>query len=269
VALRLHVPFCDDFEREHLKHLKAGLRRLSVLDVRRALALVLALLLRLHAVDILLLRAIEWNTRAALAHAAMLRQDDHSDDLARALLLSSVRAMLSCLFTLYVGEGKNQTRRLQSAMIWNSFEGESPGYWLEHYLALVRADSRPRSDFLFPLVRDDGSVDWSRPAPKSAFIREARRRARVAGLHEAAVERITGHSFRAGGVTDLLLAGFSPDFIMKQGRWLSLAYTVYFRMSEAALGAMSAQLLRRMATRTAAYLGAAPSAAALQERLFR
>jgi hypothetical protein len=66
-----------------------------------------------------------------------------------------------------------------------------------------------------------------------------------------------------------LLAGFSPDFIMKQGRWLSTAYTVYFRISEAALGVMSAQLLRHMATRTAAYLGAAPAAAELQRQLFR
>ena len=56
---------------------------------------------------------------------------------------------------------------------------------------------------------------------------------------------------------------------MKQGRWLSTAYTVYFRMSEAVLGAMSVQLLRRMATRTAAYLGAAPAAAELQRQLFR
>jgi hypothetical protein len=40
-------------------------------------------------------------------------------------------------------------------------------------------------------------------------------------------------------------------------------------MSEAALGAMPAQLLRHMATRTAAYLEAAPSAAELQRQLFR
>jgi hypothetical protein len=158
-ALRLHVPFCDDFERERLKRLKAGLRRLSVPDVRRALALVLALLLRLYAVDVSSLRALQWNARAALAHAAMLRQDDHSDDPTRALLLSSVRAMPSRSFTLYVGEGKNRTRGLQPAVIWNSFEGESPGYWLEHYLERLRADSRPRSDFLFPLVREDDSVD--------------------------------------------------------------------------------------------------------------
>ena len=110
-----------------------------------------------------------------------------------------------------------------------------------------------------------GSVGTARQRP----AREARRRARVTGLPEAAVTCITGHSFRAGGVTNLLLASFSPDFIMKQGRWLSTAHTMYFQMSEAALGAMSAQLLRRMATRTAAYIGAAPSAAELQRQVFR
>ena len=111
-----------------LKRLKAGLQRLSVLEVWCALALVLALLLHLYAVDISLLRALQWNARAALAHAAMLRQDDHGDDPARALLLSSVHAMPSRSYTLYVGEGKNQISGLQPTVIWNSFEGESPGY---------------------------------------------------------------------------------------------------------------------------------------------
>ena len=56
--LRLHVPFYDKFERERLKRLKVGLRCLLVPDVRRVLALVLALLLCLYAVDVLSLRAI-------------------------------------------------------------------------------------------------------------------------------------------------------------------------------------------------------------------
>ena len=89
----------------------------------------------------------------------MLRLDDHSDDPARAMLLSSVRLMPSRSYTLYGGEGKNNMRGLQPAILWNSFDGESPGYWLELWLSHSGVDARLRSDFLFPLVRDDGTID--------------------------------------------------------------------------------------------------------------
>ena len=98
---------------------------------------------------------------------------------------------------------------------------------------------------------------------------EAKRRARAAGLDERLVERITGHSFRAGGVTDYLLAGFGAEFIMRQGHWLSTAFRVYFRLSQAALGAMSAQVVVAMAQRTAAYPGVPAPQQAASRALFQ
>ncbi|KAF7334413.1 putative reverse transcriptase domain protein [Mycena venus] len=39
----------------------------------------------------------------------------------------------------------------------------------------------------------------------------------------------TGHSFRIGGTTELLLAGVHPDVVQVMGRWQSDAYKVYWR----------------------------------------
>ncbi|KAJ7102903.1 hypothetical protein C8R44DRAFT_294902 [Mycena epipterygia] len=39
----------------------------------------------------------------------------------------------------------------------------------------------------------------------------------------------TGHSFRIGGTTELLLAGVSPSVVQVMGRWLSEAFLVYWR----------------------------------------
>jgi hypothetical protein len=46
---------------------------------------------------------------------------------------------------------------------------------------------------------------------------------------------ITGHSFRAGGATDLFNAGVPYQVIQKQGRWKSAAVLVYFKSEAAAV----------------------------------
>ena len=73
-------------------------------------------------------------------------------------------------------------------------------------------------------------------------------RARMAGLADDVVKRITGHSFRAGGATDYLLAGTPSIWVQQQGRWKSDAYMLYLRLSTAGLGAMSGKLFRSLMT---------------------
>lgn len=41
--------------------------------------------------------------------------------------------------------------------------------------------------------------------------------------------RLTGHSFRIGGTTELLLQGRPPEVVQKQGRWKSSAFLLYWR----------------------------------------
>ncbi|TFK16572.1 hypothetical protein FA15DRAFT_548136, partial [Coprinopsis marcescibilis] len=40
--------------------------------------------------------------------------------------------------------------------------------------------------------------------------------------------RITGHSFRIGGTTELLLAGVPPDVVKAMGRWSSDSFLKYW-----------------------------------------
>lgn len=41
--------------------------------------------------------------------------------------------------------------------------------------------------------------------------------------------RLTGHSFRIGGTTELLLQGVNPDVVKQRGRWKSDAFLLYWR----------------------------------------
>ncbi|KIJ58033.1 hypothetical protein HYDPIDRAFT_48857, partial [Hydnomerulius pinastri MD-312] len=48
----------------------------------------------------------------------------------------------------------------------------------------------------------------------------------------AGIPSITGHSFRIGGTTELLLAGVPPDVVKALGRWSSDAFLRYWRSLE-------------------------------------
>lgn len=43
---------------------------------------------------------------------------------------------------------------------------------------------------------------------------------------------LNGHGFRIGGTTHLLLHGVDPWVVMKQGRWSSAAFLLYWRNVE-------------------------------------
>jgi hypothetical protein len=43
------------------------------------------------------------------------------------------------------------------------------------------------------------------------------------------LDRVSGHSFRIGGATELLLAGMPPKTVASIGRWKSLAFLLYWR----------------------------------------
>lgn len=46
---------------------------------------------------------------------------------------------------------------------------------------------------------------------------------------EAGLESLTGHSFRIGGATEMLLQGQAPSVVQKMGRWKSDAFMAYWR----------------------------------------
>jgi hypothetical protein len=46
------------------------------------------------------------------------------------------------------------------------------------------------------------------------------------------ISRITGHSFRIGGTTELLRRGVPPDVVKMAGRWSSDSFLRYWRKKE-------------------------------------
>ena len=268
-ARDMEIEFCSLAHRRRLTKLKSGLRRLSVPEVRRSLAMVLQLIMQLIAAGGMASKhALQWCARSMLCNCAMLRQQDHRDD---SLLVCSVEVLPSRSYTLWVGEGKNKVRGHHPAVIWNDFTFRSPGYWLELYMQRIGADMQSPDAPLFPFIDPvTDEIDWARTASSESFVREAKARARMAHMAEQAIERITGHSWRAGGTTDFLLAGLPETFIMRQGRWLSDAFRVYFRLSRSVLASVSGRLMQSMVLRTAAYLGHVPAARGpTQRKLFR
>ena len=268
-ARELEIEFCSEPHRRRLTKLKTGLRRLSVPLVRRSLAMVLQLILQLIAAGGMgSIFALQWFERSVLCNCSMLRQQDHVDD---SLLICSVEILPSRSQTLWVGEGKNKVRGMHPVVVWNDFTFHSPGFWVELYLRRMNADAQAGSSPLFPYIDPvTDVVDWSRVATSQASVLKAKARARMAQMADEAIDRITGHSWRAGGATDFLMAGMPETFIMKQGRWLSDAFRVYFRLSRSVLASLSGRLMQSMVMRTAAYLGHVPAPrAATQRMLFR
>lgn len=96
---------------------------------------------------------------------------------------------------------------------------------LSHHLAVNVAipDSAP----LFAFETSDGN--WS-PLTRKWFVDCCNQIWRKANLLE-----LTGHCFRIGGASELLLRGVPPDVVAMQGRWKSRAFLEYWRKIESIL----------------------------------
>ncbi|KZT18008.1 hypothetical protein NEOLEDRAFT_1184678 [Neolentinus lepideus HHB14362 ss-1] len=77
-----------------------------------------------------------------------------------------------------------------------------------------------------PMFAFEMGTGWA-PLTKAAFLQRCEEVWRPLQL-----SRISGHSFRIGGATELLLAGVPPETVTAQGRWKSLAFLLYWRKLE-------------------------------------
>lgn len=83
---------------------------------------------------------------------------------------------------------------------------------------------------------------------------------------EGGLGRLTGHSFRIGGTTELLLQGVDPSVVKLRGRWKSDAFLLYWRkvdqvVPEFLLGRYSEDDVNAMRNRMAAWVDSAPESA--------
>lgn len=96
---------------------------------------------------------------------------------------------------------------------------------LNHHLAAN--SSVPDSAPFFAFETWDGS--WS-PLTRPWFLARCNQVWRKVNLLE-----LTGHCFRIGGASELLLRGVPPDVVAMQGRWKSRAFLEYWRKIESIL----------------------------------
>ncbi|KZT21540.1 hypothetical protein NEOLEDRAFT_1181559 [Neolentinus lepideus HHB14362 ss-1] len=90
----------------------------------------------------------------------------------------------------------------------------------------------PRVAPMFAFETDTG---WA-PLTKAAFLQRCEEVWRPLRLSQ-----ISGHSFRIGGATELLLAGVPPETVTTQGRWKSLAFLLYWQKLEDLLPMMTSK----------------------------
>ena len=95
--------------------------------------------------------------------------------------------------------------------------GESdPIRWLMHHGSINRMDAKM---LIFAYRKGSGYLCLTRQALM-------RRCNEVWGHH--GIPAISGHSFRIGGTTELLLCGVPPDVVKMMGRWKSDAFLIYW-----------------------------------------
>jgi integrase len=83
-----------------------------------------------------------------------------------------------------------------------------------------------KRDPVEPLFTRDPAVPGSPRLSKGLFIATFRNLLRRAGLP---AESFSGHSFRAGGATDLFHGYCRPHMLQQQGRWRSDTFWIYVR----------------------------------------
>jgi hypothetical protein len=100
---------------------------------------------------------------------------------------------------------------------------------------LLANSSVPGIAPFFAFEMDSGG--WA-PMTRTWFINRCNKVWRVAGLSE-----LSGHCFRIGGATELLLRGTPPDVVAMQGRWKSRAFLEYWRKIDSILPMFITSLL--------------------------
>jgi hypothetical protein len=96
---------------------------------------------------------------------------------------------------------------------------------VNHHLA-ANVAVPPNAPFFAYETADGGWAAMTKPW----FLARCNQIWRSANLLE-----LTGHCFRIGGATELLLRGVPPDVVVVQGRWKSRAFLEYWRKIESIL----------------------------------
>lgn len=84
----------------------------------------------------------------------------------------------------------------------------------------LRVNNVPNEAYIFSYASENGLT----PLTKSLFLRRCNEI-----WHPLGYPKTTGHCFRIGGTTELLVAGTPPDVVKAMGRWSSDSFLRYWR----------------------------------------
>ncbi|GBE83385.1 hypothetical protein SCP_0504330 [Sparassis crispa] len=119
------------------------------------------------------------------------------------------------------------TKQLGADIIATEFgDPSSAVVALRHHL---QANARVPAHAPFFAFETSDTAGWA-PMTRDWFLNRANAAWAAAGF-----EHLTGHCFRIGGATELLLRGTHPDVVATQGSWKSRAFLEYWRKIESIL----------------------------------
>ena len=142
----------------------------------------------------------------------------------------------------YLGQGPGSAAALERK--WRRNTGRGPGrpeeFWLPELILLPSGEAV--------------GIDWSRSMSRQTFIGALRFDIARIGLDP---RRYCGHSFRAGGATDLFASGrMTHAEVMVMGRWKSLAAALVYFRADLDASRKSAQVFEEASAEYAAGKGA-------------
>ncbi|GLB45192.1 putative DNA breaking-rejoining enzyme [Lyophyllum shimeji] len=122
---------------------------------------------------------------------------------------------------------KTTNRKGATITVTDNGEILSPYLALKHHLDANAG--LPANAPLFAFESGDTASGWA-PLTREWFLERCNAVWSATGL-----ARVSGHSFRIGGATELLLRGTPPDIVRVLGRWESQAFLLYWRKVETIL----------------------------------
>ena len=177
--------------------------------------------------------ALQLATRMLVAHCGCLRGCEHREGLRTNDIVHMDTSVVLLRVAARYGRKKIKYRPARVVALPVSRELLSAGGALCVYLHRVFGRRVPRGDsiIMFPPIAASGLIKREQFINDKTFVAMVRRVAAHTTLSQEDVPRITAHSFRAGGATDLAAGGATSEQIKAQGGWSTECYMVYVRMT--------------------------------------
>lgn len=230
------LPWLSPHDLRQFKQVMRGLSKFNPSPVQRKRPITKAILQRmLLFTDLSNTKDLQTMTMAWLAHDALLRGAELLKLRVKDIQWpqSSSLPSKSARCTIIVEGSKCNKDGPAEHVHIIAYGSISAVHLLQQYFARLDLYQVKAQAQLFPLIIRDRSsltsmIKWAAHHDKQDhFVPELRSILAAAGF--PVTTEFSGHSFRAGGATDLWDAGCPPEYIKRHGRWKSECFYIYIR----------------------------------------